>query len=221
MSEFDGVFRREWPHLLATLIRYTGSPELAEDALQEAFARASASRDRGLLINPAAWITTIAKRIAIDTVRRDAALAKRLPLLVEQQSDTVPVSSAMDDRLELLLACAPALSPEQRIGLALRFVFGASTATIADVMLVQHTAMSARLTRAKRRIESEGLGRTDPELDDVLATLHALYTVGHTPPEGSELADRGVTTTAIELARAVRERHQHDLEARDCLHSCC
>ena len=66
--ELDDTFRQEWPRILSAVIRYTGSLELAEDAVQEAFARAASSRERELLINPAAWITTVAKRIAIDTV---------------------------------------------------------------------------------------------------------------------------------------------------------
>ena len=214
MNELDRVFRMQWPHLLATLIRYTGSPELAEDALQEAFARASASRDRTLLINPAAWVTTVAKRVAVDTVRRDAAFARRLPLLAEREPHDLPPATMADERLELLLlACTPSLEPEQRVGLALRFVFGVSTADIADAMLVQHTAMSARLTRAKRRIEADGLGRAEPRLDDVLTTIYVLYTIGHTLPEGSELADADLTTAAIELAREVRALHPGEREA--------
>jgi RNA polymerase sigma-70 factor (ECF subfamily) len=218
VSELDRVFRREWAHLLATLIRYTGSPELAEDALQEAFARASASRDRALLINPAAWITTVAKRIAVDTVRRDAALARRLPLLAHDQP--VPAqTSVIDDRLELvLLACSPSLTPDQRIALSLRFVFGVGTAAIADAMLVQHTAMSARLTRAKRRIERDGIASADlARVDDALAVIHVLYTIGHTLPQGNELADRDVATTAVELARAVRGLHPTEPETAGLL----
>lgn len=219
MNELDRVFRREWPHLLATLIRYTGSPELAEDALQEAFARASASRDRTLLINPAAWITTVAKRIAVDTARRDAALSRRLPLLAQDLPAPPPSSSGIDDRLELvLLACSPSLTPDQRIALALRFVFGVGTAAIADVMLVQPTAMSARLTRAKRRIERDGVASADrARLDDVLVVIHVLYTVGHTVPLGNELADRDVATTAVELARAVRELYPTEPETAGLL----
>ena len=220
MSELDRVFRREWAHLLATLIRYTGSPELAEDALQEAFARASASRDRTLLINPAAWITTVAKRIAVDTVRRDAALSRRLPLLAHDQPAPAPVpTSGIDDRLELvLLACSPSLTPDQRIALSLRFIFGVGTAAIADAMLVQHTAMSARLTRAKRRIERDGIAVADNgRVDDALAVIHVLYTIGHTLPQGNELADRDVATTAVELARSVRALHPTNPEAAGLL----
>src|SRR3954454_14617099 len=85
-DELSAAFRSEWPKILATLIRYTGSGELAEDSVQEAFVRAVASRDRALLINPAAWMTTVAKRIAIDAVRRDAALRRRLPLLADDEA---------------------------------------------------------------------------------------------------------------------------------------
>ena len=101
------MFRAEWPKILATLIRYTGSVELAEDAVQEAFARAVVSRDRALLINPAAWMTTVAKRIVIDAVRRDVALRRRLPLLAEEEAvaprgPSLADSPADDDRLGLL-----------------------------------------------------------------------------------------------------------------------
>ena len=119
-------------------------------------------RDR----SPAAWITTVAKRIAVDTVRRDATLRAKLPLLAEPQpgslpnshSDVPPPSSpdlespGGDDRLGLLFAVStPALTPESRLALALRFVCGLPTQEIAAVMLVAHTAMSARITRANSR----------------------------------------------------------------------
>lgn len=224
-NALDATFRREWPKILATLIRYTGSPELAEDAVQEAFLRASASRDRELLINPAAWITTVAKRIAIDSVRRDASLRKRLPLLAEEPAAPQPVAVGGDDRLELLfLACSPSFTAETRLALALRFVCGVPTADIADAMLAAHTALSARITRAKRQIEREGIRFDDLEtvaraerLDDVLSTVHLLYTVGHTAVDGSALDNRPVAATAIELARALVRVAPDDLEATGLL----
>ncbi|MFI5038956.1 MAG: sigma factor, partial [Solirubrobacterales bacterium] len=134
----DDTFRREWPRLVAAVARFTGDLDLAEDAVQEAFTRATASRDREVLINPAAWLTTVAKRIAIDTVRREARLQARLPLLAA--GEVAPVADPTGD---------------DRLALALRFVCGVPTAEIAAVMLVGHTAMSARLTRAKRRIAEQ------------------------------------------------------------------
>lgn len=205
----DDVFRREWPRLVAVVARITGDLALAEDAVQEAFARAAAARDREILINPAAWLTTVAKRIAIDAVRREARLAERLPLLV---ADAPPVRDAAgDDRLALLFAvCTPALEPDARLALALRFVCGVPTGEIAAVLLVTHPAMSARLTRAKRRITDQHVRFTVPSgselaarLPDVLAVVHLLYTVGHTASEGTDLRSSDVTGTALELARAL------------------
>ncbi len=205
--------RSQWPHLLAALIRFTGSPELAEDCLQEACARALDVRERRLLLNPAAWLTTTAKRIAIDQVRRDAALRARLPVLAALDEATVeppPDPPGGDDRLELvLLACHPDLTPATRLALALRFVLRVPTEEVADVLLVEHAAMSARLTRAKRQVErlpwstlSEAEARA--RVDDALAVVHALYTLGHTAPDGPLVRRAELTGLAVALARALR-----------------
>ena len=224
--ELETAFRQEWPRILAAVIRFTGSLELAEDAVQEAFVRAAASRERELLINPAAWVTTVAKRIAIDTVRRDARLRVRLPLLASEEQEALPDDSpGGDDRLGLLfVTCTPDLAPETRLALALRFVCGVPTEQIADAMLVSHTTMSARLTRAKRQIEREGIrfaptGDTDlgERRGDVLGTVHLLYTIGHTSLDGELLESRSVTATAIELARALRTMAPGDRETAGLL----
>jgi RNA polymerase sigma-70 factor (ECF subfamily) len=210
--ELEEAFRQEWPRILAAVIRFTGSLELAEDAVQEAFVRAATSRERELLINPAAWVTTVAKRIAIDAARRGARLRQRLPLLVDEEPASVEESPGGDDRLGLLfVTCTPDLAPETRLALALRFVCGVPTEHIADAMLLTHTALSARLTRAKRQIEREGIRFAPPdELDlenrlaDVLGTVHLLYTIGHTVLEGEQLGSSPITATALELARGLR-----------------
>jgi len=223
--ELDEAFREEWPRVLAAVIRFTGSLELAEDAVQEAFVRAAASRERELLINPAAWVTTVAKRIAIDAARRDARLRTRLPLLVQEEPASVEESPGGDDRLGLLfVSCTPDLAPETRLALALRFVCGVATEQIADAMLVSHTALSARLTRAKRQIEREGI-RFAPldelnlqnRLADVLGTVHLLYTIGHTSLTGDRLGSSSVTATAIELARGLQALRPQDRETAGLL----
>ena len=224
------AYRDEWPRILSSVIRFTGSLELAEDAVQEAFARAAVSRERELLINPAAWVTTVAKRIAIDAVRRDARLRERLPLLIEEQSPELDESPGGDDRLGLLfVTCTPDLPPETRLALALRFVCGVPTEDIADAMLVSHTALSARLTRAKRQIERDGIRfapadeaatdepGTGERLEDVLGTVHLLYTIGHTALEGEQLGTSTITHTAIELARALSMLAPDDLETAGLL----
>ena len=230
-GEIENTFRWEWPRILAAVIRYTGSLELAEDAVQEAFVRALASRDRQLLINPAAWITTAAKRIAIDVVRRDATLRQKLPLLAAdtpaggRSGSSALDSPGGDDRLGLLfVACSPSLGPETRLALALRFVCGIATSENADAMLISHAAMSARLTRAKRQLEREGIRLSAPDeperagrMDDVLGTVHLLNTVGHTAFEGEHVDQRPVTITAIELARTLRRLEPDDREVAGLL----
>jgi RNA polymerase sigma-70 factor, ECF subfamily len=164
-----------------------------------------------LLINPAAWVTTVAKRIAIDAARRDARLRQRLPLLVREEAASATSSPGGDDRLGLLfVTCTPDLAPETRLALALRFVCGIPTEQIADAMLATHTALSARLTRAKRQIEREGIRfapldelNLENRLADVLGTVHLLYTIGHTSLAGEQLGSSSVTGTAIELARGL------------------
>jgi RNA polymerase sigma-70 factor (ECF subfamily) len=223
--ELEEAFRQEWPRILAAVIRFTGSLELAEDAVQEAFVRVAASRERELLINPAAWVTTVAKRIAIDAARRDARLRTRLPLLIDELPASIEESPGGDDRLGLLfVTCTPELAPETRLALALRFVCGVPTEHIADAMLVTHTALSARLTRAKRRIEREGIrfspmddDSLESRLPDVLGTVHLLYTIGHTALEGEQLGSTSVTATAIELARGLRALAERDREATGLL----
>jgi RNA polymerase sigma-70 factor (ECF subfamily) len=212
----DEEYARAWPRLLASLVRELGSVELAEDALQEAWIRASSRDD---ITDPAAWILTAARRIAIDTLRRETALRRRLPQLAEPPAPPSPAIN--DDRVELLLLAAdPVVPPDSRLPLALRFVCGLPTAAIADALHVQHTAMSARLTRAKQRVDQAGrrLGSADPErLPDALAVVHVMYTLGHTAVEGERLALPDVPRTAIALADAIVREHPSDAEARGLL----
>lgn len=212
----DEELARAWPRLLAGLVRELGSVDLAEDALQDAWIRASSRDD---IIDPAAWVLTVARRIAIDRRRREAALRARLPALVETPP-SVPEPGG-DERVELLLlACDPVVPADSRLPLALRFVCGLPTAAIADALHVQHTAMSARLTRAKRRIDGTGrrLGAADAtRLPDALAVVHVMYTLGHTAVEGDRLALPGVPRTAIALADAIIREHPRDAEGRGLL----
>jgi RNA polymerase sigma-70 factor (ECF subfamily) len=212
----DEEYARAWPRLLASLVRELGSIELAEDSLQEAWIRASSRDD---IADPAAWIRTAARRIAIDTLRRETALRRRLPQLTEDPM--APTSALTDDRVELLLlACDPVVPADARLPLALRFVCGLPTAVIADALHIQHTAMSARLTRAKQRVDQAGrrLGSADPaRLPDALAVVHVMYTLGHTAVEGDRLVSPDVPRTAIALADAMVREYPADPEARGLL----
>jgi RNA polymerase sigma-70 factor (ECF subfamily) len=215
-TRLDEEVARSWPRLLAGLVRELGSVELAEDSLQEAWIRASSRDD---ITDAAAWVLTAARRIAIDTLRREATLRRRLPELVERPGP--PPATSGDDRVELLLlACDPVVPADSRLPLALRFVCGLPTAAIADALHVQHTAMSARLTRAKRRVDDAGrrLGSADPErLPDALAVVHVMYTLGHTALEGDRLVLPDVPRTAIALADEIVREYPGDAEGRGLL----
>jgi RNA polymerase sigma-70 factor (ECF subfamily) len=219
-TELEDAFRRDWPQILGAVVRYTSDLQLAEDAVQEAFVRAveAAASDVSVIRNPSAWITTVARRIAIDTLRRGQALDRALPTLAYEQErgreidmSNEPPGFTGDERLLLIfMVCHPDLSEESRVALALRFVCGVPTSEIADVFLVSESTMAARLTRAKKRIQAPGFrlalsepGEAEPRVDDVLTTLYLLYTLGHTAPSGSEVGSLATRQTAIQLTRDV------------------
>ena len=158
--------RREWAFVLAATARVAGDLDLAEECVQDAYAAALAAWTRqGVPRNPAAWLTTAARRRAIDALRRDKVLRSKLPLLIEPdppvavsappapdggQDDEIP-----DDRLRLIFTCChPALAREAQVALTLRLVCGLTTAEIAQAFLVSEPTMAARVTRAKKKISA-------------------------------------------------------------------
>lgn len=231
--DLDITFRREWPRILSSVVRFTGDLQRAEDAVQEAFTRAAAAPD-GSLHNPASWITTTAKRIVVDDQRRQSAFVRNLGRLAAdaaerheaaQQHESGTPDSLDDDRLELLfMVCHPALTEEARLGLALRAVCGVSTAEIATLFFVKESTMAARLTRAKQRIQSAGIRLQQPDtadraerLDDVLSLIYLLYTTGHTAAAADDIGAVTTTEAAIALGRSVVALVPRHLEARGVL----
>ena len=240
------AFREEWPRILGSVLRFTGDLQLAEDAVQEAFARLTAlttaaaswpdADASALPRNPASWITTTAKHVAVDWMRREASFVRNYGRLAADAADREAAAAEQagadpfavsidDDRLQLLfLACHPELSEEARLAIALRAVCGVPTEEIADLFLVKQATMAARLTRAKKRIQSSGIRLEQPDAtelaartDDVLATVYLLYTAGHTTLAGDAISSAVTTESAISLARSmVRLRPRH-LEARGLL----
>lgn len=204
----EQAFRDEWSRVLANLIRFTGNLDLAEECTQEAFVRAA---EQGLerANNPGAWLTTVAKNIAIDRMRREATLARKLPLLAEDLDVPAdPPPPIDDDRLRLTFAaCHPQLSEEARIALALRLVCGVATPDIASVFLVPEATMAARITRAKKKIGSSGARFELPALtaladriDAVRTTIYLLYTTLHELPQASATSSGVTATTALSTA---------------------
>lgn len=238
-ATLSDLFREHWSRVLANLIGYTRDLDLAEDCTQEAFARAAAvPGDFGRVENPAAWLTTVGKRIAIDRIRRDAVLTAKLPMMLAgQDGDSDPTGDAAassldeedldhdvdrigDDRLRLVfVACHPSLGDEARLALALRLVCGLSTAEIARVFLVAEATMAARLTRAKQRVRSGSLPFALPDvrrlrdrLGSVRDAVYLFYTSAHASPGSNEVIDRGVAS-AVSMSRALVRLFPDDTES--------
>jgi RNA polymerase sigma-70 factor (ECF subfamily) len=152
---------------VATLIRVLGDFDLAEEAVQDAFARAlEVWPEQGVPANPGAWITTTARNRAIDRLRRRKRLVEKTELLRHEaetqhqgtQREEVSATDGIDDRLRLIFTCChPALAPEARIALTLRTLGGLSTPEIARAFLIPEVTLAQRLVRAKRKIRDAGI----------------------------------------------------------------
>jgi RNA polymerase sigma-70 factor (ECF subfamily) len=197
--------------VLASTVRVTRDLDTAEECVQEAYAKAlTAWAQSGVPAKPGAWLTTVARRRALDLLRRDAVLTRSLPLLVEDEEDTPANPETFpDDRLRLVFTCChPALASEAQVALTLRLLCGLSTAEVARAFLVQEATMAARITRAKKKIAAARIpyrvpAATDlPErIDAVCTVVHLLFTTGHTAPAGADLVRRDLVERAIDLAR--------------------
>jgi RNA polymerase sigma-70 factor (ECF subfamily) len=219
--------------VLASTARVAGDLDLAEECVQEAYAAAlRAWVTGGIPDNPAAWLTTAARRRAIDVIRRESALRARLPLLVEPEGGPGQDEDAMDpptpalgdgdDRLRLIFTCChPALATEAQVALTLRLVCGVATPDIARAFLVSEPTMAARITRAKKKISVARIPYRVPRhaelperLHAVLNVVHLLFTAGHTAPSGPSLVRADLVDRAMQLTRMLRELMPDETEAR-------
>jgi RNA polymerase sigma-70 factor, ECF subfamily len=221
--------RAEWARLVATLTRRFGDLDVAEEAAAEAFATAVKRWPAdGVPPNPGAWLTTTAKRIAIDRVRREDKRddkQKEAQLLYDDDPPE-PLGAIDDERLRLIFTCChPALAMETRVALTLRMVGGLTVAEIARAFFVQETAMERRITRAKAKIKAARIPYRVPSAEDlparvsgVLAVLFLVFNEGYlaTGPDTDPVRHE-LTAEAIRLARLIRALMPADGEAAGLL----
>ena len=226
-AEVGRIFREESGRSVAALIRVFGDIDIAEDAVQEAFAVALRKwPGDGLPPNPGGWITTTARKRAIDRLRRESRERELLgEVVVLSPGDDDPrmsreVGSVQDDRLRLIFTCChPALSTEAQVALTLRLLGGLSTNEVARSFLVTEPTMAQRLVRAKRKIKAARIPYRvpgDEELPDrlrpVLAVVYLLYNAGLTSSSEPDLCSE-----AIRLARILATLMADELEVAGLL----
>ncbi|WP_237771366.1 RNA polymerase sigma factor [Kribbella sp. ALI-6-A] len=200
----EAAHRECWSVVLAATVRVTRDLDLAEDCAQEAFVRALRAWPEELPDNPAGWLTTVSKRLALDKLRRETTLRRKLPLLVEEPGE---VEQPTDPLRLVFTCCHPALARDSQVALTLRLICGLTTREVAAGLLISEATAAARITRAKKKIAAAGIPYRIPaddelasRLDVVLTVVQLVYTAGHIAA-GPELTRADLTGRALELAQ--------------------
>jgi RNA polymerase sigma-70 factor (ECF subfamily) len=211
------TFQQETGRVIAALYSTIRDLELVEDAVQDALVLAL---ERwfldGVPGNPGAWITTVARRKAIDRLRREDTLRRKIVTLEtgindEQEEDLVDTHDIPDERLKLIFTCChPALAKEAQVALTLQILGGLTAAEIASAFLVTQTTMAQRLVRAKRKIRDARIPYQIPpsdtvaeRIDAVLTVLYLIFNAGYTAPIGNALIRSDLCAEAIRLTRVL------------------
>ena len=215
-TEIERTFREEYGRAVAVLIRVFGDIELAEEAVQEAFAAAVLRwPEDGLPPSPAGWIITTARNRGIDRARREATREQRhvQAALLYAGDEPLEEDTVHDDQLRLIFTCChPALAAPARVALTLRLLGGLSTADIAHAFLVPESTMAQRLVRAKGKIRDAGIPYRIPSDHDlperlgaVLAVVYLIFNEGHRASSGDRLLREDLCAEAIRLGRLLAQ----------------
>ena len=219
----EKVFREEYGRVIATLIRISGSFDLAEEALQEAFISAASKWDiDGPPNNPGAWLTTVAHRRLLDAIRRDRTRTDKQTELAFETTRLQPhvepdlLENSMeypDDRLRLIFTCChPSLTRETQVALTLRTLGGLTTTEIAHAFLLPEPTLAQRLVRAKQKIrlaripyEIPSVDRIADRLSAVQAVIYLIFNEGYAASAGQHLIRNDLCAEAIRLGRVLCE----------------
>ncbi len=218
----EQVFRAEQGRIIATLIRLSGSFDLAEEAVQEAFAAAAANwKQQDIPRNPGAWLTTVAQRKLFDALRREKTKSEKQPELEYEATRSQPYyeleldqqTEYPDDRLRLIFTCChPSLNRESQVALTLRTLGGLTTTEIARAFLLPEPTLAQRLVRAKSKIrlaripyEIPSLKSLSERLAAVQAVIYLIFSEGYSATAGDSLIRKELCTEAIRLARVLCE----------------
>jgi RNA polymerase sigma-70 factor, ECF subfamily len=228
-GEIEELARAQWWGAVAAVTRLIGDLGRAEDAVQEAYVAALAQWPaEGVPANPFGWLVSVARRKAIDELRREAKRAgKEAAAMREPGGQPQPGDPAadVDDELSLIfLCCHPALDPAARVALTLRCVAGLSTSQIAAAFLVPEATMAKRLVRARAKIRDARIRFRLPAPDElgerlpsVLRVIYLVFTEGHTASHGPALVHGELCDTATRLARSLAGRLPAEPEAAGLL----